>query len=433
MKTKFFWIANFVLALIFVGVVAFAWNNPPANPPGGSGAIATDASNNVGVGEASPSARLHIKTATAVAGSGTVSSAGTTVTGGGTTFTTQLKVGDSIIASGQTRVVATITNNTSLTTNSSFSPVLPGGTAFTYQRAIGSFNDGAVDQFRIFASGQVGLNTIPGSATKLGINTTGFSYPFFVTHSDTRAFGINFAGSSDAVSIGVTSAHRLKLITSNKFRLGINSVGQVGIGVADSILDAANARLTIIDPGNPDIPDEPIEALPAPAPTILFLGSSDGSTGGSSIRARGTATYQIADLTEYVRVRDGASSYEAGDILEIDIDQPDLFKKSEKVYSQKLVGVVSKTGSVILGEEGVEFDKNFKPKNHVQLALAGRLPVKVMGPVAIGDAITSSDISGIGMKATRNGRVVGFALEPYTGVGIGYVKILINPHYWIME
>jgi hypothetical protein len=427
-KSKVFWISNFILAFIFVSVVAFAWNNPPANPPSGSGAIATDANNNIGVGESAPSARLSIKTGAAVAGSGTVSSSGTTVTGSGTSFMTQIKVGDSIIASGQTRVVTAIASDTSLTTNSSFSPALGGGTAYSYQRAISNFNDGSTDQLRVFASGQVGLNITPGSATKLGINTTGFGFPLYITTTDgtSRAFGINFSSAAtDVISVGATSAHRLKLTTSNAFRLSINSGGQIGIGVTDAILDASSARLTVIDPN--------FGSLPAAAPTILFLGSSDGTTGGSSIRARGTASYQIPDLTEYVRVKGSIADYEPGDILEIDLKASDLFKKSEKSYGKNLAGVVSKTGSVILGEEGVEFDPNGKPKHHVQMALAGRLPIKVIAPVAIGDAITSSEIPGVGMRAVRSGRVLGFALEPYGEGGIGYVKIFINPHYWVAE
>ncbi len=66
------------------------------------------------------------------AGTGTISSSGTTVTGSSTAFTTQLSVGDVIIAANQRAVVLAIASNTSLTTRTAFSPVIGAGAAFTY-------------------------------------------------------------------------------------------------------------------------------------------------------------------------------------------------------------------------------------------------------------------------------------------------------------
>lgn len=58
---------------------------------------------------------------------GTISStSGVNVTGSGTLFTTELSVGDKIICAGQTRTIATIVSNTSLTTTVAFSPTVSG-------------------------------------------------------------------------------------------------------------------------------------------------------------------------------------------------------------------------------------------------------------------------------------------------------------------
>ena len=62
--------------------------------------------------------------------SGTISSAGTNVTGAGTDFAGQLREGDLIRAGGQVRQVATITGATTLTLLDAFSPNLPAGSAF---------------------------------------------------------------------------------------------------------------------------------------------------------------------------------------------------------------------------------------------------------------------------------------------------------------
>jgi len=67
-----------------------------------------------------------------LAGTGTISSSGTTVTGSGTSFNTQLAVGDEIVVSGQTRIVTAIASNTSLTTDSAFSPALSGASFVFY-------------------------------------------------------------------------------------------------------------------------------------------------------------------------------------------------------------------------------------------------------------------------------------------------------------
>ncbi|MBI3804504.1 MAG: fibronectin type III domain-containing protein [Nitrospirae bacterium] len=64
-------------------------------------------------------------------GTGTLTTSGTTtVTGTGTSFQTQLQVGSTITAAGQTRTVMTIASNTSLTVDTAFSPNLSGA-AFT--------------------------------------------------------------------------------------------------------------------------------------------------------------------------------------------------------------------------------------------------------------------------------------------------------------
>ncbi|MBI4577910.1 MAG: right-handed parallel beta-helix repeat-containing protein [Planctomycetes bacterium] len=92
--------------------------------------------------QALPTAAVSFGTCTfgTATGTGTVSSSGTTVTGVGTRFLRELAVGDPIVAGGQTKTIATITDNTSLTTTVAFSPVLAAGSAFTLAGALGSTN-----------------------------------------------------------------------------------------------------------------------------------------------------------------------------------------------------------------------------------------------------------------------------------------------------
>lgn len=69
----------------------------------------------------------------AQAGTGTVTSSGTTVTGSGTSFTTQLKVGDQITFGSFTRTVRAITSNTVLTIGANTTQA--SGVAFTFSPA----------------------------------------------------------------------------------------------------------------------------------------------------------------------------------------------------------------------------------------------------------------------------------------------------------
>lgn len=67
------------------------------------------------------------------------------------------------------------------------------------------------------------------------------------------------------------------------------------------------------------------------------------------------------------------------------------------------------------------------------VGLAGRVPVKVStknGDIQPGDYITTSDIPGIGMKATDAGRVIGKALTGITGVDSGTIVVFIQNTYY---
>ncbi len=68
-----------------------------------------------------------------IAPAGTISSSGIDVTGVGTLFMTQMRVGDTIVVAGQSQTVAVITSDTALQTNVAFAPALPLSTPFTRQ------------------------------------------------------------------------------------------------------------------------------------------------------------------------------------------------------------------------------------------------------------------------------------------------------------
>lgn len=125
---------------------------------GTSSLMVDSVSKNVGVGTATPIATLHAKGKALIPGTGIIYSSSGTVTGVGTTFTTQLHPGDTIMAGGQTAIITAITSNTYLKTSSIFSPAL-SATPFTYsfQPTVQITNNSDNPKVTITEAGNVGI------------------------------------------------------------------------------------------------------------------------------------------------------------------------------------------------------------------------------------------------------------------------------------
>lgn len=89
-----------------------------------------DGVGNVGIGTSAPRARLEVANTPAMA-SGTVTSAGTAVTGVDTKFQSELFVGGQLIVGNQTRLITAVTSDTALTVDSAFAPALTTAQTFS--------------------------------------------------------------------------------------------------------------------------------------------------------------------------------------------------------------------------------------------------------------------------------------------------------------
>ncbi|BAY08537.1 putative baseplate assembly protein [Calothrix sp. NIES-2098] len=101
-------------------------------------------------------------------GTSAISSKGTNVTGVGTLFTTELKVGGKITAAEQIRIITAITNDTTLTVNNAFRPDLPLGTTFTVNTGLTSKNITALLTYTQPLSGTI---SIINETTVIGVGT----------------------------------------------------------------------------------------------------------------------------------------------------------------------------------------------------------------------------------------------------------------------
>jgi hypothetical protein len=97
----------------------------------------------------------------------------------------------------------------------------------------------------------------------------------------------------------------------------------------------------------------------------------------------------------------------------------DHIKKATAAEAHLTIGVVSTRPGFLLG--------NPRLQSPVYIALSGRVPVKVNGPVQLGDYITISSTPGVGQVATQASFVVGRALESSNS---GTVMIIVQPTYF---
>lgn len=111
-------------------------------------------------------------------------------------------------------------------------------------------------------------------------------------------------------------------------------------------------------------------------------------------------------------------------------------KLSQDAYTRDLVGVVSETPAIVFegnrtalaGTGPLELQEG-----QAMVALIGRVEVNASlegGPIEPGDPLTSASEPGKAMKANKAGRVIGIALESYTGPtedNRGKILMFVNP------
>lgn len=134
-----------------------------------------------------------------------------------------------------------------------------------------------------------------------------------------------------------------------------------------------------------------------------------------------------ADLAEIYNTND--TTIESGDVVSIDSSLISGVKKSAGTYDSQILGIITTQPGLIMG--GGENDG----EGQVAVALSGRVPAKVSlenGPIKSGDYLTASSVSGVAMKATKAGAVIGQAMEDYDSEDgeIGKVLVFIKNSFY---
>jgi hypothetical protein len=100
---------------------------------------------------------------------------------------------------------------------------------------------------------------------------------------------------------------------------------------------------------------------------------------------------------------------------------------SKASYDPSVIGVVTSNPAVSLSIQG-------SGKNSYPVSSAGNVEVNVSnvnGNIKKGDLITTSDINGVGMRATKTGYVIGTAMSDFVGEKneVGQINVALNLHY----
>jgi hypothetical protein len=283
----------------------------------------------------------------------------------------------------------------------------------------------------LFMLGSSTQNLPNASGTFIGINTpSSFNGDFLVFQQNSSTeFRVASSGAAylNSLNIGTTTASSSALFTigTSTNILSVYKSGTVLIGATSSLnLPSSTQNPLIVCAHTQCI----MGSVASNTSAVAWFASNNGLTTGISIGARGQITAGLADVGEYITVKGSDGDYSQGDLLSISNIASDTFQKSDTPYDSSLAGIITTTAGLVAGGGADSHGSNV-------IALAGRVPVKVTGqngPIAIGDYITSSDVPGYGMKATQSGRVVGVAMDVFsgtTGNQTGTVLVFVNPHW----
>jgi len=136
-----------------------------------------------------------------------------------------------------------------------------------------------------------------------------------------------------------------------------------------------------------------------------------------------------ADYAEYFPKADTSIAYEPGDIIMISPNKTYTVDGANKENANLLVGVYSNNPAMVGNSPAEDLSHN----NDILVGLMGVINTKVNkenGSIKIGDYITISSTPKIGMKATKNGMVVGRAMDNFDGEGIGKINVLVEVDWY---
>jgi len=151
----------------------------------------------------------------------------------------------------------------------------------------------------------------------------------------------------------------------------------------------------------------------------------DKGNGNGEVIVNGSTVHDYAD---YYPFTDG-SDIAAGMVVAIDVDHPGNLQISDSPYDRKVAGIVSGAGGFSAGVVVGDADQSNAGR---PIAVSGRVYCHAdatVGPIQVGDLLTTSSIPGHAMKAidldAARGAILGKAMTPLAE-GKGLVLVLVT-------
>jgi hypothetical protein len=276
---------------------------------------------------------------------------------------------------------------------------------------------------------------LPGNTCDSILDLTGFPDPVpdgpkrLITAKvdDSEVFGVAMDGTVRAPRMSATGGFPAALIASG--RAGTNDRaallrGHSTIPGTEISNDGGGPALQVTSEGRGIQITSKTDAIVALAGRII---ANDGFRGPCP------APFCNADIAEAFRTE---VETEAGDVVMLMASEHEpSVQKTMRAYESALVGVVSTSPGLVLDQGMTRLagdNTGLVTPTKTVVAMLGRVPTKVSmenGAIEVGDALTSSSTPGIAMRATKAGRILGYALEP--AVSEGNVLAWLEPGYYL--
>lgn len=271
-------------------------------------------------------------------------------------------------------------------------------------------------------------NSFTGSAGELSIDT---DLDVIRVHDGSTPGGFAQVGATAAQTLTNKTLSNVVVTGTVTANAGVGSSGQylesTGTGVRWSTVDATQifsgtTSMAIVSSGGN------IRANVGGATIATFWsgGINNGQANGvgnigtassyfNTVFAKATSA-QYADVAEYYLAD---ADYPIGTVLIIGGDK--------EVTQSNMVGQTSIAGTVS-ENPGVLMNRGLTGEHVAAVALLGRVPCRVIGPVNKGDLLMSSEISGVACKMENYtpGCVIGKALESYSTETEGTIEIMVG-------